>query len=90
MRDPDALAVGLFSIFCQNVNRNTALLESILASSIDEFDIIFIQELPWWLVRHASSGISNKGNLVIRTTIHLDWGLIVWHLDLQNEGSDNP
>ena len=90
MRDPDALVVGSFRIFCQNVNRNIALLDSILASSIDDFDIIFIQELPWWLVRNAPSGNSPEGEPVIGTAIHLDWGLIVHKSDLCNEGADNP
>jgi len=89
MRDLDALVVGSFKVFCQNVNRNVALLESILASSMERFDIIFIQEPPWWLIRHAPSGASTEGELVIGTTIHPDWGLIVHHADLQNEGTDN-
>jgi len=90
MRDPDALAVGSFRIFCQNVNRNSLLLECILASSIDDFDIIFIQEPPWRLIRHAPSGVAPEGDPVIGTVIHPDWGLIVHKLDLRNEGADNP
>jgi len=82
--------VGLFRIFCQNVNRNIALLESLLVLSINNFDIIFIQEPPWRLVRHAPSGKDPEGEPVIRTTIHLDWGLTIHSLDLQNEGADNP
>ena len=90
MRDPDVLAVGLFRIFCQNVNRNITLLESVLALSIDDFDILFIQEPPWRLIRNAPSGSSSEGEPVIRTTIHPDWGLIVQKSDLRNEGTDNP
>jgi len=88
MRDPDALAVGSFRIFCQNVNRKVTLLESILASFIDDFGIIFIQEPPWRLVRHALSGSNSEGELVIGTTIHPDWGLIICKSDLHNEGAD--
>ena len=84
------MAVGLFRIFCQNVNRNVTLLESILALSIDDFDIIFIQEPPWHLARLALSGSNAKGDPVIGTTIHSDWGLIVQSSDFQNEGADNP
>ena len=90
MRDPDVLTVGLFRIFCQNVNRNSLLLESILVSSIDGFDIIFIQEPPWRLVRHAPSGSNSEGEPVIRTIIHPDWGLLIHKSDLHNEGADNP
>jgi len=90
MRDLDVLAVGLFRIFCQNVNRNVTLLESILASSIDDFNIIFIQEPPWRLIRHAPLGSSPEGEPVFGTVIHLDWGLIICKSDLQNEGADNP
>jgi len=86
----DTLSVGSFRIFCQNVNRNSLLLESILVSSIDDFDIIFIQEPPWRLVRHAPLGTNPEGEPVIRTTIHPDWGLIVRKLDLRNDGADNP
>jgi len=90
MRDLDALAVGSFRIFCQNINRNVLLLESVLALSIDDFDIIFIQEPPWRLIRHAPSGIDPAGEPVIGTVIHLDWGLIIRKSDLQDEGADNP
>jgi len=74
MRDLDALAVGLFHIFCQNVNRNSASLESILALSIDSFDIIFIQEPPWQLLRHAPSNNSAERDSVWkgRLTLPLD------------------
>jgi len=61
-----------------------------LASAINNFDIIFIQELPWQLMRHAPSGFSVERDPVIGTTIHPDWGPIVINLDLQNEGVDNP
>jgi len=90
MRDLDALAVGSFRIFCQNVNRNVMLLESILASSVDDFDIIFIQEPPWRLVRSALSGTSPEDEPVIRTAIHLDWALIIRKSDFRHEGADNP
>ena len=86
----DTFSVGLFRIFCQNVNRNSLLLDSILASSIDEFDILFIQELPWRLIRHALSGTNPEGEPVIGTAIHPDWSLIVRKSDLRNEGADNP
>jgi len=86
----DTYSVGSFRIFCQNVNRNNLLLESILASSIDDFDIIFIQEPPWRLIRHAPSGVNPEGEPVIGTAIHLDWGLLVCKSDLCNDGADNP
>jgi len=86
----DTVVVDSFRIFSQNVNRNSLLLESILASSLDDFDIIFIQEPPWRLVRHAPSGSNPEGEPVIGTTIHPDWSLIVRKSDLRNEGADNP
>jgi len=86
----DTLSVDSFRIFCQNVNRNSLLLESVLASSIDEFDIIFIQEPPWRLIRHAPSGSNPAGEPVIGTTIHPDWSLLVRKSDLRDEGADNP
>jgi len=84
------MVVNLLRIFCQNVNRNVTLLESILASSIDNFDLLFIQEPPWRLVRHAPLGTNPKGEPVIRTVIHPDWGLIIRKSDLSSKGSDNP
>jgi len=86
----DTLSVGSFHIFCQNVNRNNLLLESILALSIDDFDIIFIQEPPWRLIRHAPLGANSEGEPVIGTAIHPDWGLLVHKSDLRNDGADNP
>jgi hypothetical protein len=78
MRD---LHISNLRIYCQNVNRNYALLDSVLASRSDEFDLLFVQEPPWNLIRHAPSAATRAGEAVVGAPINPDWGCIVRAVD---------
>jgi len=70
MRDLGTYTMSSLHVFSQNFNRNSALLELILASSVKEFDIIFMQELSWQIIRNAPSGADTKGTPVNIVPIH--------------------
>jgi hypothetical protein len=63
-------------IFCQNVNRNYGYMDTLLASLYDEYDLLFIQELPWRRIRSAPSPASHDGEDVIGPPISPNWGMI--------------
>src|SRR5882757_3837649 len=80
--------LGPFSqlrIFCQNVNRNYGYMDTLLASLYDEYDLLFIQEPPWRLIRSAPSSASHDGEDVIGHPNSPNWGSI--H---RPSGLDNP
>jgi hypothetical protein len=63
-------------IFCQNVNRNYGYMDTLLASLYDEYDLLFIQEPPWRLIRSAPSSSSRDGEDVIGPPLNPNWGSI--------------
>jgi hypothetical protein len=52
-------------VFCQNVNRNYAYTDTLLASLYDDYDLLMLQEPPWVFVRSAPSSSSREGEAVI-------------------------
>jgi hypothetical protein len=63
-------------IFCQNVNRNYAYTDTLLASLYDEYDLLLLQEPPWAFMRNAPSSSSREGEAVIGPPISPNWGCI--------------
>ena len=59
-------------LFSQNVQKNKLLTNTILKSN-KEFDIIFIQELPWLFIQLTSSSLSEEGESSVGVPNHSDW-----------------
>jgi hypothetical protein len=64
-------------VFCQNVNRNYGYMDSLLAELYDHYDLLFIQEPPWRLIRSAPSSSSREGTDVIGGPLSPNWGCLV-------------
>ncbi|TFK17354.1 hypothetical protein FA15DRAFT_576550, partial [Coprinopsis marcescibilis] len=62
-----------------NVAQNFLHVDTILESSKEDFDIIFVQEPPWRTVRHAPSTTTREGDAVIGAPNHPDWiSMVRW------------
>ena len=59
-------------IFSQNVWKNSFIINTILKTQI-QFDIIFIQELPWSEIHIILSSLNCEGEALIGTTHHPNW-----------------
>jgi len=59
-------------IFSQNIQKNSLIINTILETQ-SHFDIIFIQEPPWSILRMIPSSISYKGEVLVRTPYHPNW-----------------
>jgi hypothetical protein len=64
-------------IFCQNVNRNYVYMDTLLASLNESYDLLFIQEPPWQLIRSAPSSRDREGEDVIGAPNNPNWGCLV-------------
>src|SRR6202171_835956 len=64
-------------ILCQNVNRNYVYMDTLLASLTESYDLLFIQEPPWQLIRSAPSSCDREGEDVIGAPNNPNWGLLV-------------
>jgi len=56
-------------LFSQNVQKNKLLTNTILETNKD-FDIIFIQELPWLFIRFIPSSLSKEGDSLVSVPVH--------------------
>ena len=52
-------------IFSQNVQQNFGYVDSLLEEKRDMFDIMFLQELPWNIIRHTFSTSDVAGDAVM-------------------------
>jgi len=58
--------------FSQNVWKNNLLTNAILEAQID-FNIIFIQEPPWSIIRFISSSSNKEGEELVGIPNHSNW-----------------
>ena len=56
-----------------NIAKNYKLLNVFLERECNHFDILFIQEPPWWLIRHAPSATDREGTEVTGAPHHPQW-----------------
>ncbi|TFK16564.1 hypothetical protein FA15DRAFT_576588, partial [Coprinopsis marcescibilis] len=61
-----------------NAACNYLHVDTLLESSKEDFEILFIQELPWQTVRHTPSTTTHQGDAVIGVPNHPDWISMVW------------
>ena len=59
-------------IFSQNVGKSSLVVNTILKVKTD-FNIIFIQELPWSTVYSISSSTNSEGESLVGVINHLNW-----------------
>ncbi|KDR65467.1 hypothetical protein GALMADRAFT_81830 [Galerina marginata CBS 339.88] len=67
-RTPDEIRVLTY-----NVAKNSLALDVCLTTLVEIYDVIFVQEPPWRVVRQAPSPASRKGEDVIGTSNHPAW-----------------
>ena len=67
-------------IYSQNVQKNYVLVDSLLESQKDLYNILFIQEPPWNFIQFAPFTTSPSGQEVIGTAIHPEWTQVVQFL----------
>ncbi|KDR65463.1 hypothetical protein GALMADRAFT_81807, partial [Galerina marginata CBS 339.88] len=67
-RTPDEIRVLTY-----NVAKNSLALDVCLSTLVEIYDVIFVQEPPWRIVRQAPSTSSRRGDDVIGTANHPDW-----------------
>ena len=60
-----------------NVARNFLLVDSLLNICVNEYDIIFLQEPAWQVIRMAPSTVSREGDDVIGAPRHPMWTMMV-------------
>ena len=68
---------NIIRIYSQNVWKNYVLVDSLLESQKDLYDILFIQEPPWNFIRFAPSTSSPSGQEVVDAPIHQEWTQVV-------------
>jgi len=66
------MIINNIKLFSQNVRKNKLLTDMILESNKD-FDIIFIQELPWSFIQSISSSSNEKGDSLVGASNHSNW-----------------
>ena len=71
---------NILCIYSQNVWKNYVLVDSLLESQKDLYDILFIQEPPWNFIRFAPFITSPGGQKVVGAPIHPEWTQVVWFL----------
>jgi hypothetical protein len=72
-------------IFSQNVNGNYTYMDSLLSDLYENYDLLFLQELPWQYIRAALSSSSRDRTDVIGGPLNPNWGCLV-----RPSGLDSP
>jgi len=68
---------NIIRIYSQNVQKNYVLVNSLLESQKDLYDILFIQEPPWNFIQFAPSTSSSGSQEVVGAPIHPEWTQVV-------------
>ena len=68
---------NILCIYSQNVWKNYVLVDSLLESQKDLYDILFIQEPPWNFIRFAPSTSGPGDQEVVGAPIHPEWTQVV-------------
>ena len=67
----------MIHIYSQNVWKNYMLVDSLLESQKDLYDILFIQEPPWNFICFALFTTTSGGDEVVDAPIHPNWTQVV-------------
>ncbi len=60
-----------------NVAKNFLLVDSLLNICVNNYDIIFLQEPAWQMIRMAPSSVSREGDDVVGAPRHPQWTMMV-------------
>jgi len=71
-------------VFSQNIHKNHLFINIILENQ-KEFDILFIQELPWSIIRSILSITLSEGEEIVGAPNHLSWITFTRYLSLGDE-----
>ena len=74
----------ILNIFSQNVCKNR-LLTDILPENNKEFDIIFIQKLPWSIIHNILNSIFEEGKEIVSALNHSSWTMFARILNIENK-----
>jgi hypothetical protein len=69
--------IAQLCICSQNVNCNYMYMDSLLSDLYENYDLLFLQESPWWYIRAAPSSSSRDGTDVIGGPLNPNWGCLV-------------
>ena len=70
----------------QNVWKNSLII-NILLETLTQFDIIFIQELPWSKIHKIPSTLNSEGEDLVGTAYHPNWLLFTRNTDNRSDSS---
>ena len=68
---------NIICIYSQNVWKNYVLVNSLLESQKDLYDILFIQEPPWNFIQFVPSTSCPGGQEIVGAPIHPEWTQVV-------------
>ena len=68
---------NIICIYLQNVRKNYVLVDSLLESQKDLYNILFIQEPLWNFIQYAPSTSSPSGQEIVSAPIHPEWTQVV-------------
>jgi len=68
---------NMLHIYLQNVWKNYVLVDSLLKSQKDLYNILFIQKPPWNFIQFTSSTTSSGGQEIVGAPIHPEWTQVV-------------
>ena len=68
---------NIIRIYSQNVRKNYVLVDSLLESQKDLYDILFIQEPSWNFIQFAPSTSSPSSQEIIGAHIYPEWIQVV-------------
>jgi len=85
-QQPSTMICNYLKVFSQNIKKNSLIVNTILETQTD-FDIIFIQELPWSAIHTIPSASNQEGEILVETTHHPNWLLFA---RIPSSQSDTP
>ena len=76
----------ILNIFSQNVCKNRLLIDILLENN-KEFDIIFIQKLPWSIIHNILNSIFEEGKEIVSALNHSFWTMFARISNTKNKHS---
>jgi hypothetical protein len=60
-----------------NIAKDYSLVDVLLETSKNDFDILFLQEPLWWTIRDAPSAMNKEGVPIVGSPRHPQWTCMV-------------
>ena len=68
--------ISKLRVFTFNIAKSYESLNVFLERECNKFDVLFLQEPPWRLIRHAPSATDKEGSEVIGSPRHPQWSCL--------------